>query len=71
MFFLPPWVQAGYADSQTGVFSLSKAASVVVPQQPPTPSPRKMVYHYDATLATGFGPSHSWSVNPVVSYSLK
>ncbi len=65
------WVQAGYADSQTGVFSLSKAASVVVPQQPPSPSPRYMVYYYDTVRTTGFGPYNSWSVNPIVSYSLK
>ncbi|MHC4515855.1 MAG: hypothetical protein ACYTGW_16985 [Planctomycetota bacterium] len=65
------WTQAAWADSSTGRLSLTKAASVVVPVQPPAVSRRFMLYHWTATWPTGTGPSNHSSVNPIIQYSLK
>ena len=65
------WTQAGYADSQSGAFSLSKAASVVIPEQPPIARPRWLMFRAGGLNNSTIGFDPVWLKNPVVNYSTK
>ena len=65
------WVQSAWADSKTGGLKLTQAVEAKIVAQPPSQTPRVMLWYYNPTRATGIGPSSFYVYNPVVQYAVK
>ena len=67
------WLQSGWADSKTNVFSLTAAAQVTMPNGlPPASLPRyKTLYNWSQAATTGFGPYTSGYYFPFCRYKCK
>lgn len=49
-------VQGAWADSSSGLFSLTRARSFVVPAYPTATLKKRMLFHYNLEVSTGIGP---------------
>ena len=65
------WAQSAWADSKTNGFRLTQAISFKVPVQPPSMTPRTVLYDYRPANRTALSMSNSQYWNPVVQYSAK
>ncbi len=65
------WCQTAWADSSTGGLKLTQAVAAKIVAQPPSQTPRKMLWYYTPTRASGFGPYPYYYYNPGVQYAVK